>query len=114
MRARLGWGITQVRAHLERLRELEYIAAHFGRPGTTFQYVLVTDCRESGECAHIGLLDVEKLRVRLPTCRGKQAPVGGCRNEPRQVESVAEAELRPNLSACRERTSGAPLVAVMS
>ena len=128
VRARLGWGITQIRAHLERLRDLEYIEARVGQIGKSFQYELVTDCRETDDKAHIGLLDVEKLRAAtkpigadgrksMPTpstCRENQPPAGGCRNAPRQVQPVAETHLRPNLSACRERTSGAPLAAVMS
>ena len=106
VRARLGWGVSQVRVHLERLRELEHIAARYGRPGSAFQYELLTDCREPVGTEHIGLLDVEKLRLRQPTCREKPAPVGGCRNDPRQVQCVEEPALTVNLSACRERASG--------
>jgi hypothetical protein len=114
IRVKLGWGITQIRAHLERLRELEYIEARYGRLGSSYQYELLTDCRESADKAHIGLLDVEKLRLRQATCREKQPPVGGCRNDPRQVQSIEEPRLTLNLSACRERTSGAALAAVIS
>jgi DNA primase len=112
LRSRLGWGITQIRAHLERLRELEYIEARYGRLGSAYQYELLTDCRETEGSAHIGLLDVEKLRVRQPTCRENQPPVGGCRNDIRQVQLVEEPCLMENLSACRERTSGALAAAV--
>jgi hypothetical protein len=107
VRVKLGWGVTQIRAHLERLRELEYIETRYGRPGGSYQYELLTDCRETAGTAHIGLLDVEKLRLRQPTCREKQAPVGACREAPRQVQSVEEPCLMANLSACRDRTSGA-------
>ena len=55
-----GWSVTQTRIHLDRLRELEYIAARFGRPGSAFQYELLTDCREPDNVWHIGLLDAEK------------------------------------------------------
>ena len=109
VRAKLGWGITQIRAHLERLRDLEYIEARFGQIGKSFQYELVTDCHETTDKAHIGLLDVEKLRKSTPTtstCRENTPPVGGCRNAPRQVQPIAEMHVMPNLSACRERTSG--------
>jgi len=126
VRARLGWGITQIRAHLERLRDLEYIEARFGRIGSAFQYELLTDYREATDHAHIGLLDVEKLRATTKpqgedgrkstpttsTCREKTPPVGGCRNAPRQVQLVAETHLKTNLSACRKRTSGTPAAAV--
>ena len=114
IRARLGWGITQIRAHLERLRELEYIEARYGRMGSSYQYELLTDCRETADKAHIGLLDVEKLRLRQPTCRENEPPVGGCRNAPRQVQPVEEKEFNVNLSACRERTSGAAPVAAVA
>jgi hypothetical protein len=114
IRAKLGWGITQIRAHLERLRELEYIEARYGRPGSSYQYELLTDCQETAGTAHIGLLDVEKLRLRQATCRENRPPVGGCRNATRQVQSVEESLLTVNLSACRERTSGPAPVAVVS
>ena len=114
IRARLGWGITQIRAHLERLRELEYIEARYGRMGSSYQYELLTDCRETADKAHIGLLDVEKLRLRQPTCRENQPPVGGCRNAPRQVQPIEEQAFNVNLSACRERTSGAAPVAAVA
>jgi DNA primase catalytic core len=99
LRRRLGWSATQVRFHLERLRELEYIAARYGRPGAAFQYELLTDCREVAAANHIGLLDVEKLRLRQATCRENRAPVGGCREAPRQVQVVEEPALAVNLSA---------------
>lgn len=114
IRSRLGWGITQIRAHLERLRELEYIEARYGRPGSSYQYELLTDCRETADKTHIGLLDVEKLRLRQATCREKTPPVGGCRNDARRVQPLEEPCLTVNLSACRERTSGAALAAVIS
>jgi hypothetical protein len=124
VRARLGWGITQVRAHLERLREMEVIAARYGRAGSAFQYELLTDCRETAGTDHIGLLDTEKLRVpaKLPSedARVRQEPVGenanlseGCRAGGRQVQNVETPQLNPNLSACRVRTSG-PALAVLS
>jgi len=114
IRARLGWGITQIRAHLERLRELEYIETRYGRPGSSYQYELLTDCRETTDKAHIGLLDVEKLRLRQATCRENKPPVGGCRNATRQVQLIEEQPLVVNLSACRDRTSGARLAEVVS
>ena len=46
VRQRLRWSVTQVRYHLERLRDLEYVAARLGRPGSAFQYELLTDCNQ--------------------------------------------------------------------
>jgi len=112
VRKRLGWSATQVRFHLERLRDLEYIAARYGRPGSAFQYELLADCQEPCEAAHIGLLDVEKLRLQQGTCREDRLPVGGCRDATRQVQPVAEPCLTVHLSASRDRESGAPALAV--
>lgn len=99
VRARLGWGISQVRVHLERLRELEYIAARFGRPGSAFQYELLTDCNEPRENGHIGLLDVEQLRLRREPVGKIGHLSGGCRTPARQVKSVPAPALATNLSA---------------
>jgi len=107
LRERLGWSITQVRVHLERLRQFEYIAARFGRPGSAFQYELLTDCDEPEGVERIGLLDVEKLRVRHQPDGENENLTAGCRPPVRQVQPVEEPHLAENLSACSERTSGA-------
>jgi hypothetical protein len=116
LRERLGWSLTQVRVHLERLRQFEYIAARYGRPGSAFQYELLTDCREPSGHVHIGLLDVEKLRAchaGAERRRVRRKPDGkiegvaeGWRGTPRQVQVVEEPHVTANLTACRERTSG--------
>ena len=108
LRQRLGWSATQVRFHLERLRDLEHIAARYGRPGAAFQYELLTDCRGTTTAEPIGLLDVEKLRLSAcgyaqtglhqATCRENPQPIGGCRVAIRQVQPVEEAQLVVNLS----------------
>lgn len=59
---RCGWSLTQVRVHLERLVELEYLALRCGRLGGPFQYELLIEVDAPENIAHIGLIDVEKLR----------------------------------------------------
>jgi DNA primase len=113
VRDRLGWGITQIRTHLERLRDMEYISARYGRPGSSFQYELLADCHEKPASDHIGLLDVEKLQVRRQPVGENAHLSGGCRPPARQVQSLENPCLAFNLSAYQERTSGAAsLVAV--
>lgn len=57
-----GWSLTQVRVHLERLVELEYLALRHGRLGNPFVYELLIDPDQSEAVAHIGLIDVAKLQ----------------------------------------------------
>ncbi len=58
-----GWGDTQVRVHLERLVQLEYLITHRGSVGQTFVYELVYDGGgKDGRRFLPGLLDVERLR----------------------------------------------------
>jgi DNA primase len=57
-----GWSLTQVRVHLARLIELEFIAARCGRFGSAFHYELLIDADGPEIAARIGLIEVEKLR----------------------------------------------------
>jgi DNA primase len=57
-----GWSLTQVRVHLDRLVELECLAIRHGRLGSQFVYELLLDLDVPEAVAHIGLIDVEKLR----------------------------------------------------
>jgi DNA primase catalytic core len=59
-----GWSDTQLRVHLERLVELEYVLVHRGGRGQSFVYELLYDGggKDGGRFLP-GLLDVEKLRL---------------------------------------------------
>jgi len=61
LREKSGWTEFQVRVHLQRLEDLEYVARRFGRQGSSCLYELLTSVEiEDGPCV-MGLLDVEKL-----------------------------------------------------
>jgi DNA primase catalytic core len=62
VRAVTGWGDTQLRLHLGRLEELEYLLAHRGGRGQSFVYELAFAVEGDG-CKPVmaGLIDVEKL-----------------------------------------------------
>jgi hypothetical protein len=65
LRAFCGWGDTQLKVHLGRLVELEYILAHRAEHGTGHVYELVYDGGGKDGKRHLpGLLDVEKLRAK--------------------------------------------------
>ena len=62
VRERCGWSVTQVRVHLERLAELDYLALRGGRMGAAMVYECLIDTTEGGgEVVSIGLLDTERL-----------------------------------------------------
>jgi PHP family Zn ribbon phosphoesterase len=69
-----GWTYSQVKRHLPRLQELELIGARSGRMGSTMRYELFADAHEPERGESIGLLDVEKLRVRQQPGRAKRQP----------------------------------------
>ena len=48
VREHTGWGATQVRVHLDRLQEMEYLMVHRGGRGQTFLYVYEYDSNLAG------------------------------------------------------------------
>lgn len=87
------WGNTQLRIHLKRLEEMEYILAYRGARGQSYEYELLYDGNGmNGESFLMGLLDVDKLRstydAKLSGVNAKLSPrkrpqngskTGGCR-----------------------------------
>jgi DNA primase len=65
LRDACGWSLTQVRVHLERLVDLEYLAIRHGRIGSQFVYETLFDLDTPETIAHVGLIDVEQLRREL-------------------------------------------------
>lgn len=85
-RAVSGLRDTQLRVHLERLVQMEYVLPHAGRNGARFVYELAFDGEvASGELQAIGLVDVSALSVPTtktsrgpsPTSRGEGADLAG-------------------------------------
>jgi hypothetical protein len=63
LREHTRWGDTQLKIHLSRLVELEYLLVHRGGRGQSFEYELLYDGAVHGDAAHVsGLIDVEALR----------------------------------------------------
>jgi DNA primase len=65
LRERIKWGDTQLKIHLGRLTELEYLLIHRGGRGQSFEYELLYDGPADGshELGHLsGLINVEALR----------------------------------------------------
>ncbi len=63
VREHTGWGHTQLKTHLHRLEELEYLVVHRGGRGQRFVYELCYNGEgQDGSRFVTGLIDVEKLR----------------------------------------------------
>ena len=57
-----GWGDTQLKVHLGRLVELEYLLVHRGRHSQRYEYELVYESAEGSELARLsGLADAKQL-----------------------------------------------------
>jgi DNA primase len=77
VRASTGWGDTQLKVHLHRLEELEYLLAHRGGRGQSFVYELVFENSGQQGKPHLpGLIDVEKLRYDGNRSGSSRPPVG--------------------------------------
>jgi len=67
LREACGWSLTQVTVHLERLVALEYLAVRHGRMGSAFVYELLFDPETPEAVAHVGLIEIERLRHEYKT-----------------------------------------------
>jgi len=62
VRAHTGWGDTQLKIHLHRLEELEYLLIHRGGRGQSIVYELMfTRPKDGGKPVLGGLIDIDKL-----------------------------------------------------
>ena len=67
VREATGWGDTQLKIHLHRLEEMEYLLAHRGGRGQSFVYELVFARRaDSGKPTLPGLIEIEMLGIDKP------------------------------------------------
>ena len=70
IREHTRWGDTQLKIHLARLVELEYLLVHRGGRGQSFEYEFLYDGKaDAEECRVSGLIDVEALRHRYDAGR---------------------------------------------
>jgi len=118
LRAATGWGDTQLRLHLARLIELEYVLVHRGGRGQSFVYELLYDGQgKDGQPFLPGLIDIEALST-TSTSRGEEVEIAGSSRgfrgpvaAPSRVVEIAPASApdAPFLSLAAE-TSGNPLL----
>lgn len=78
LREAIAWGDTQLKVHLARLVELEYIVAHRGKAGG-FEYELVYELAGEHGTRLAGLTDIEALRHAYDSAR---SGLGDARSAP--------------------------------
>jgi hypothetical protein len=88
-----GWGNTQLKVHLKRLEELEYLLVHRGGRGQSFVYELLHGLpTEPGPKFFAGLIDVEQLRRKRPGSNDEKSgggrPQGGGKSGVGRVEQI--------------------------
>ena len=77
-----GWSYSQVKRHLDRLQELEYVGVRYGRMGSTMHYELLIDMNEVDQSMHVGLIDVKHLQEGGYTYDANLDGVNGNLNPP--------------------------------
>jgi DNA primase catalytic core len=100
------WGDTQLKIHLSRLTELEYLLVHRGGRGQSFEYELLYDGKADDKAAHVsGLIDVKALkddydgsRSGLPALQSGsgRSPVGAMSGDgrvPEVIENIGKSSV---------------------
>jgi len=104
VREATGWGDTQLKIHLHRLEEMEYLLAHRGGRGQSFVYELVfARLADSGKPTLPGLIEIEKLGIDKPKKLVRRKEVGAGR----PVVGVKSGPSRPQVggvSGCLKPT----------
>lgn len=81
VRDRTGWGDTQLKTHLRRLEELEYLLVHRGGRGQSFVYELLYDGQRDRDRYLPGLADVARLASYDANRAGLESEKSGHRDE---------------------------------
>jgi DNA primase len=102
VREHIRWGDTQLKIHLARLVELEYLLVHRGGRGQSFEYELLYSDPADGAGPHLsGLIDTAALRCMYDGERSgsetvQSAPgrgdVGGRSVDSRDAQSLSNAD----------------------
>ena len=103
VRQATGWGNTQLKLHLARLQEMEYLLVHRGERGQSYVYELLYEGQGAdGKPFLMGLIDVDKLRAAtLTTARSRgqtrtsRPPVGPWTGRSRRMAGATKTPLYP-------------------
>jgi DNA primase len=100
LRELMGWGDTQLRVHLTRLHELEYLVAHRGMRGQSFEYELAFDGDAGENAPHLtGLIDVDALATTTTASSRGQAPRFAAPSRGQNAPIAAPSRASPSAAA---------------
>ncbi len=101
-----GWGNTQLKTHLARLEDLEYLLVHHGGRGQSFVYELMFERSTHGDKPMLpGLIDVEKLRYDGNRSGLNGDKSGSSRGQVGGVSGGGRVKLSPIKTGLRSRFS---------
>jgi hypothetical protein len=99
VRAFTNWGNTQLKLHLSRLEELEYLLVHRGGRGQSFVYELIFERGASGDKPVLpGLIDVESLRYDGNRAGWNGEEPGASRLQAGRVPDASQDESEPTMA----------------
>ena len=103
VREATGWGLTQLKVHLRRLEELEYLITHMGGRGRSYVYELAyTNEGTDGAPFLMGLIDVESLK-KSGKSRGYDEKKAGVNGE---LAGLSRGEVGPKSGGGRAKKNG--------
>jgi hypothetical protein len=110
LRAQAGMSDTQLRVHLDRLVELEYVLAHGGRGGQRFVYELAFDGDvASDQPQAMGLIDIGLIDIRTPASATTTANLAGINGYLAAPASNLAGRLRVDSGPVAGRMRGAEM-----
>jgi len=112
VRAFTGWSNTQLKVHLDRLEDLEYILPHRGMRGSAYEYELLFDGNPQSEKPQlIGLIDTQTLSYdaeftgsKAEFTAPKRGQNGGFTKSPLAAKASKQAASKPKGSKSAKRT----------
>jgi len=94
-----GWSETQIRLHMQRLTNMEYLLSHRGGRGQSFEYELLYSGEgQQGDAFLMGLMDVESLNknnATTATSRGNTGDLAGASRLQRGRVAKEKNEAQP-------------------
>jgi hypothetical protein len=97
VREACGWGLTQLKVHLKRLEELEYLLPALGSRGRRFVYELAYEGEgDDGAPFMMGLIDVNALR-RSDEAHGYDEKKSGVKANWSALEAALSGACRPQV-----------------